>query len=200
MGVFNYKLPKGFFKILTIFLILSLLTGCSAYEKAKAKVTGNNTDQNETETTETCQCPDPNRVEADKVAYFFEKHQDGLISLLEHSNEWIYCIFPTLENTEISQALIRADQDRDVKIIFDRSSSFEQCDIACVPRTDSVYNNLLSNNLAIKVTDTTERFCVTDDGVYWWNGNFDKYGIKESHVFFSEALAQKYKKHFNTIW
>lgn len=183
--------------ILSIISIISLLTGCTAYEKAKDKVLNRNPETTENTTTEECPpCEDPFIKEPDKVIYMFDKHSEGLINFLTYA-DLIYCTFPVLEDSQIAQTITTAKKNnKEVKIIMDKSASFTDCDKVCLPRQNSQYNYFISENIDVKIKNIKERYCITNDGIFFYSGNFDKNGVDESHAFYSNTLAEIYKKQF----
>lgn len=184
------------------FLIISsvmLLSGCDAWDRAKTKVMGG--EEEIMLQCPECECPDVNQPEPDKVAYFFEKPEDGILKFMSFSEDKLYCVFNKLDDDSIASEVIDLfRKGRDVKVVFDRASSFENCEVACVPRTGSKYNKLLAEGMDLKMKDTNLGFCLNELGVFFYSGSFVDDGIEESHVFWSKELSEIYVERFNKLF
>lgn len=177
-----------------------LIVSCSTIENTKNKYFPAEEKQEQEEFTCDCPvCPDPNAAEPDKVVYAFEKHKEILFKFFEYSKE-INCVFSTLEDPDIANALINANKNGfTIRLIFDRQS-FTNCDVQCLPKLQSSYNDLVRNGIKVKVGSTPRKYCVSDQGIYFYTGNYDSSGIVESHVVYSKELAVIYKENFMKLY
>ena len=187
----NWKILFG------IVCLAVLVTGCGAWESAKSKVLGE--DETITEEPFECDCPDCDTPEPGKVVYFFTNHKAGLLNTLDYADEYIFCFFPSLHDEDIVRKLILMERRAEVRVVFDESRTFD-CEPNCIPKLASSYNSLLAQGFDIQVKSLEESYCVTEDGVFFYSGSFDQFGVDEAHVFYDEDMAEIYRKHFLGVW
>lgn len=170
-------------------MILLSFTGCTAFENAKAKVQGRGVSN---VTVESNDCPAPTFLQPDKIVFYEENTYDALVQFIQIS-ESIYCSFPALHDEGIAEVLIKShEQEKQSGIIMDRTSGFDNCDLACLPKEGNQYNKLLASGIDISIVDTTMKFCASNDGIYFFSGSFDERGVEESHIIFNEELGKIY--------
>ena len=121
------------------------------------------------------------------------------MTFIEYTDQFIYCSIPDVKDKDISDVLkSKAQEDKDVKLIFDRTSAFTNCNVACVPRVDSKYNTLYSNDVEISVGDLNAKYCVNEKGVLFFSSNAVE--ITEIHLFYNEKISSIYKDHFDDLY
>jgi len=183
--------------IISILIFTLLFSGCESWESAKNKVKYG-TDGIDVNSSKTITI-DPGVYAPEKFTYYFNNQKEGILTFIKYSDEFIYCSIPDVKDNDLATAYkTKISEKKDVKLLFDKSTSMSNCQVSCVPRVDSKFNTLYSAGIDIKVSDLNTKFCVNEKGVLFFSNNEKE--ITEIHIFYNEQISQIYKDHFIDIF
>lgn len=188
---------KRLVQMLVILLLVLTFSGCDSWESAKNKVKfgTDGISPNETKTVTI----DPSVYAPEKFTYYFNNQKEGILTFIKYSDEFIYCSIPDVKDNDLASVFkTKISEKKEVKLLFDKSTSMSNCQVSCVPRVDSKYNTLYSAGIDIKVSDLNTKFCVNEKGVLWFSNNEKE--ITEIHLFYNEQISQIYMDHFLDIF
>ncbi len=210
-GVVLLTLNKALTAIFLIFLIITL-TGCTAigekYQGAKAKIKDKFTKnesilpkiiRNGTCDAVPCDCGE----DLDALLYYFDTDMyQGLTSFIEASDEFLDCAMIRLDTDEFTPLLLDRNTDLPMRILFDKTSTMDCDDTACLPYAVSQYNGLYSKGLNLRtVDDLHQTFCLNEEGLFITSALLDDEHRKDFAMFIkSPGLAQVYQDRFDQIW
>lgn len=192
-----YTSKKQILQLVLLLIIVLGFSGCDSWDNAKNKVKygTDGISPNETKTVTV----DPSVYAPEKFTYYFNNQKEGILTFIKYSDEFIYCSIPDVKDNELASVFkTKISEKKEVKLLFDKSTSMSNCQVSCVPRVDSKYNTLYSAGIDIRVSDLNEKFCVSEKGVLFFSNNEKE--ITEIHIFYNEKVSQIYQDHFYDLF
>lgn len=198
--------------ILIIIIVILFSSGCSSI---KDKIDYVKSKYNKTNETEEIQCnkicmedcPIPEGIEFDHAVYKFDNIENTFVNFIRSSDVYLICQFTVLENENIAKAIIKIDNKISLdatkpKILLDKSNTMDFCDVACIPKLNSQYNLLYSNNINLKLNDIHYTFCSNEKGIILTSKYFSLENNDADYALFIETkkLNKMYENEFIKKW